>query len=453
MSVWIGRNSMKQIHIAIAALALAGSNAIAQSNFDTFLQADAERLEPTHYIEVEAKNRATRTKVADLGYSIDEVRSDTVYFPGTMADVQKLRAEKLNAKAYPFRKEWLQDEVGMFGERFISTDATYQAIEALQRDFPKLASVSTFGKSFEGKDLKVVRISGQTLADAAANKLPVVFYTGCHHAREHLSVEIPLRFARYMLENYGKNPDVTRLLDTRELYVAPLINPDGHKYDYIDGLRGRMWRKNRRTNSNGTYGVDLNRNYGYQWGTGGSSTTPSSDVYMGTQPFSEPETASIKAFVDSQPRMKTLLTFHTFSELVLYPWGHTYDKIGQGRGFAEDLPIFEKMAKDMAQWNHYTPEQASDLYIASGDTTDWAYGEHRIFAFTFELSPNSMMGGGFYPNPSVIEPTFASNLKPMLYMMEYADNPGRVLHEARPDFDVTPSEMGLGIASFQDLQL
>src|SRR5690606_22812703 len=89
----------------------------------------------------------------------------------------------------------------------------------------------------------------------------------------------------------------------------------------------RSWRKNRRNNGNGSYGVDLNRNYGFMWGTGGASKSPSSEVYMGTEPFSEPETSAIRDFVRSKTNTKVLLTFHTFSELILYPWGHKYEGV------------------------------------------------------------------------------------------------------------------------------
>ena len=88
---------------------------------------------------------------------------------------------------------------------------------------------------------------------------------------------------------------------------------------------------------------------------------------------------------------------------------------------------FEKMAQKMSTWNKYKPEQSSDLYIASGDTTDWAYGEHKIFAFTFELDPTSMFDGGFYPGQAKIPVVFNKNIEPCLYMMELADNPYRTL--------------------------
>jgi carboxypeptidase T len=147
---------------------------------------------------------------------------------------------------------------------------------------------------------------------------------------------------------------------------------------------------------------------------------------MCVSPFSEPETKAVKQWIESNKNINVLLTTHTFSELILYPWGHSHDKIQDPR----DRNVFETMAKTMAQWNGYTPEQSSDLYIASGDTTDWAYGEHHIFAFTFELDPKNTFGSGgagFYPGAGVIPKVLDKNIEPILYMLEYTDDPYRVL--------------------------
>src|SRR5690606_4396201 len=141
---------------------------------------------------------------------------------------------------------------------------------------------------------------------------------------------------------------------------------------------------------------------------------------------------------ESHLNARVLLSFHTYSELILYPWGHTYDPVDN----KTDLAVFEKMATTMARWNKYTPQQSSDLYITSGDTTDWAYGEHGIFAFTFELSPKSMWDGGFYPGQKAIDPTFRDNLKPALYLLELADDPYRAVRasedEIRKQFEIHP---------------
>jgi carboxypeptidase T len=116
------------------------------------------------------------------------------------------------------------------------------------------------------------------------------------------------------------------------------------------------------------------------------------------------------------------LVFITFSELVLYPWGGKDEGVG-----GQDEAIFKKMAADIVKMNNYTPMQSSDLYIASGDTCDWLYGELSVYCLTFELSPSSMFGGGFYPGASMIERVFDDNFEPMLYLADLAEDPSRVL--------------------------
>jgi carboxypeptidase T len=405
----------------------------------------------THYIEAQVKDRDDRSLIARAGYAIDEIRDGKVFFMGSEADVAKLARLNIRATAHKMQARWFATPQDARAARYTSLAEVNSQLQALAAQNPALVQIKSLGKTRENRDTFVVRISSRTEAQAEQEQLPVVFYMGCHHAREHLSVEVPLLYAKFLVAESERNADIKRLLATREVYIAPVINPDGHAYDYTNGTRGRMWRKNRRNNGGGSFGVDLNRNYGYGWNTGGSSDDPDSDVYMGTEPFSEPETQNVRDFVNSQPRMTTLLSTHTFSELVLYPWGNSYDAIGENDGNAADLPVFEKMARDMAGWNHYTPQQSSDLYIASGDTTDWAYGTHGIFAFTFELSPSSMFGGGFYPSPNVIEPTFEANKKPLLYLLEFADNPHRTLTDPIPSFLQTPTRVGIGIASAQDV--
>jgi carboxypeptidase T len=261
---------------------------------------------------------------------------------------------------------------------------------------------------------------------------------GLHHAREHLSSEIAIMFVEHLLGNKSI-PAIAELLDKRDLWILPMVNPDGGEFDIKTGVY-QYWRKNRRNNGDFSFGVDLNRNYGFQWGTGGSSKFGFADTFMGKQPFSEPETQAVRDFIKNLPNVKVLLSLHTFSELVLYPWGHTKNKIADSK----DIQIFETMAKTMAKWNGYKPMQSSGLYIASGDTCDWAYGELGIYAFTFELSPASSLGAqGFYPGAQIIDRVFQANIKPFLYMLELADDPARSIsgptfeREFLPSFDST----------------
>ena len=189
---------------------------------------------------------------------------------------------------------------------------------------------------------------------------------------ENTSQQVPMGLIKHILTESKTNSAIKDSL-TREITIVPMVNPDGAMHD-IKGRRYKMWRKNMRKERNNLYGVDLNRNYGYQWGGGGSSSSRNSDIYRGPKPFSEPETIAIKEFLEENTHIKIVLSYHTFSELILYPWGHKNEGVG-----GKDQKVFETMARKMSTWTGYTPQRSSDLYVASGDTCDWAYGALKRF--------------------------------------------------------------------------
>ncbi len=397
--------------------------------------------------EIPAQTKEERTFISNLGFAIDQVMSDRVFVSGDHYDRDLLKRSGLKFSEIKYQPKWDKEDLAT---KYRSYQDVVNTFKNLAEKNPDIASYEVLGKSTEGRDQPMLRISGMSPGEAESARLPAILYQGCHHAREYLSVEMPLRFAEYLVSQYATNDAVKRLIDTREIYIAPMINPDGHVYDYSDGIRGKSWRKNRKPLGNGQYGVDLNRNYGYQWGGGGASTSPSSDTYRGPSGFSEIEIQNIRDFVKAKRhRMEVNLDFHSFSELILYPWGYTYDPIADATAFE----VHTKMAKQMALWNGYTPQSAADLYIASGVSMDYFYGELGMTTFTFELSPTSIFGGGFYLSPSKIEGVFNENLKPMLYMLEYADNPKRVLTEPVPAYlesELAPKQ--LKIAQYSDLK-
>jgi carboxypeptidase T len=392
----------------------------------TSIAAFASGASSTYFVHVKAKDKFERSRIADLGVSIEALRSDSVYgtaSPSVLAALKKARGLEI-METFP------ADSVKGFDfpsgdERFHNYERMNKALDDLVTSYPRLLRKFTIGKSLEGRDIYGIRVnSSQSVLrssdDDTVSGKPGIVFMGNHHAREHVSAEIPLMLLEFLAKNYGVDRDITALVDKRDIYVIPMINPDGVEFDIKTG-EYQWQRKNMRPNGTSKPGVDLNRNYGFKWGTGGSSKDPSSEVYMGPEPFSEPETQAVKRFVEGHPNLKVLLTFHTFSELILFPWGHKYDRIDNDR----DHKTFDTMAKKMAEWNKYTPEQSSQLYIASGDTTDWAYGQLGIFAFTFELSPKEMWGGGFYPGAGVIDKVFEDNLRPALYLIDLADDPHR----------------------------
>jgi carboxypeptidase T len=379
----------------------------------------------THWVQIEARDKYARSALADLGVSIESTRTDSVWGFASDAALRKVRAAGVPVLGV------FEKTLGRGGHEFLgfpTEDSRYHdyaetlaALREIQAENPDLVALQVIGKSVEGRDLVAIHFNSSP-ADLASGKSdkPGALFMGNHHAREHLSLEIPLMWAQW-LAAHRADPQVKALLDTRDIWIVPMVNPDGAEWD-VSKRDYQFWRKNRRDNKDGNFGVDLNRNYGYQWGMGGSSRDTSDDTYMGPAPFSEPETQAMRDFVEAHLNAKILLSFHTYSELILYPWGHKYGDVEDSR----DAQVFTTMAKTMARWNGYTPENSSALYIASGDTTDWAYGEHRIFAFTFELTPsaNEGFGGmGFYPGARVIDRVFQDNLKPCLYLLDAADNP------------------------------
>lgn len=379
-----------------------------------------------YWMKIRAKDKFERSVIANI-VDIENTTEDYVVAFG--GDTELKQIQKLG---WLMSYSNLADEALFSGKDFPTKDSAFHnyaemtaELTKLANENPTLVTMGSVGKSTEGRDTWVLRLGAD---QSHASEKPAVIYMGGHHAREHLSMEMPLMLAQHLVEQYkAGNERIIGLMNNRDIHIIPMVNPDGAEYDIQDGSY-KMWRKNRSRNANGTFGTDLNRNYSYKWGTGGSSTNPNSDTYMGTKPFSEPETINIKNYVEAHTNITTLLSFHTYSQLILYPWGHKYDGIEN----TKDAKVFETMAKKMAEWNKYTPQQASDLYIASGDTTDWAYGEHKIFAFTFELDPSQASGGfgggGFYPGAGVIQPVFNKNIEPALYLMEYADNPYRTIN-------------------------
>lgn len=286
-----------------------------------------------------------------------------------------------------------------------------QQLDSLRLLYPNLITAKqTVGTSIQNRPIWAVKM---TANPGGAPARPQVHLNALTHAREPAGMMSLFYFMWYLVENYGSNPEVTYLLNNRELWFIPMLNPDGYVYNQSTNPGGGgMWRKNRRLNGDGTYGVDLNRNYGFQWGydNSGSSNTPSSDTYRGTGPFSEPETQAIRDFCNSR-FIKSALNYHTYSNLLIYPWGY----IGAE---TVDSIIFREYANDMTQFNRYRVGTAQQLlYPVNGVADDWMYGEQiqkgKIISMTPEVGTSS---DGFWPSTNRILPLAQENLFPNLYL-------------------------------------
>lgn len=372
------------------------------------------------WVEVKAADAQTRSAAVNAGISVEELRSGVAGGFATPKAVARAKAAGLtvlSAQPLPVRLHTLG---------FPSQDSEYHTyaqtvaeLKALAGKAPDIASVFSIGKTVQGRDIWALRLSPDAKGDAPS-KFPGAAFIGEHHAREHLSNEVPLRLAGRLVDN-RTDPEVARLLASRDIVIVPTLNSDGAEYD-VTGDKYHMHRKNMRDNGDGSFGVDLNRNYGFHWGEGGASADTGDDTYRGPAAFSEPETQAVKAYLEAHANIKVLLSYHTFSELVLYPWGHTDAPIDDQAA----LKAYQVMAGEMGRMTGYTPEQSSALYIASGDLTDWSWGARGIFSFTFEMMPKSMWDGGFYPGAAAIATSVQLNWRPMLYLIDLADDPRRV---------------------------
>jgi carboxypeptidase T len=202
--------------------------------------------------------------------------------------------------------------------------------------------------------------------------------------------------------------------------VAPMVNPDGHEYTQTPG--NRLWRKNRRRNRDGSVGVDPNRNYGYMWGTLNVSTSshvPSDTTYVGPRAFSEPETRAIRDLIGRE-LVSGVLTYHSYSQLILYPWGYTDSGIADPEDRDEITQLAERMQALIGDVHGqtYVAQQSSRLYPTAGDTTDWTYGAYDLPSLTIELRPRTVEEGGFILPASQIEPTWEEQRPAALEFIE-----------------------------------
>lgn len=389
-------------------------------------QGQAERDDSRTYHVSPVTTREQRTAITRAGAAIEEIGDDYVV---VIANLQELR--RIQRMGFTIEEQAAVQDFPPADSAYHNYTEMSSAIQQIAAAKPSIVSRFSLGKSYENRDLWAVKISDNVTID---ENEPEALFVGLHHAREHLTVEMTLYILRLLADNYGSDSRITNLVNSREIYIVFNLNPDGGEYDIANDVY-RSWRKNRQPNSGSTYvGTDLNRNYGYKWGCcGGSSGSTSSDTYRGPSAFSAPETARMRDFINSRvvggvQQIKTSISFHTYSELILWPYGYTYTDVPSDMS-QDDRSVFVTLGQTMAGTNNYTPQQSSDLYITDGDLTDWAYGVHKIFAYTFEMYPKGS-SPGFYPPDEIIPTETARNREAVLYLLEQTDCPYRSIGKA-----------------------
>lgn len=301
-----------------------------------------------------------------------------------------------------------------FGPYYTYSEAT-DILDSLYNTHPDLMTpLISIGTTWQGRDIWAVKISDNPNQDEDE---PAVLLTGVHHAREPIGCYIVVEMACYLLDHYNTDSVIHWLVNNREIWLVPVVNPDGYVYnESSDGY----WRKNMRDNNNNGHfdpdydGVDPNRNYGYMWGydNNGSSPDPGSETYRGPYAFSEPLVQAIRYLCDSTEPVLAV-NYHSYSNYILFPWGYDYIH-------TPDDALYRAMSGVMNQasgYNYGTPWEL--LYLVNGDSDDWMYGEQsekpKIFAFTAEV------GEAFYqPDINIITEQFNENLPLNMYLIKAA---------------------------------
>lgn len=295
----------------------------------------------------------------------------------------------------------VQPQFGAWFDDFRPLDQVEAYIDELAGVDPELVTVESVGSSIEGRPIRALKIGVPAEGKAA------MILTGTMHAREWLSTAVTMCMADQLIRDYGTDDQITELLRTIDVYVVPMQNPDGYAYSWQGE---RYWRKNRRDG----VGVDLNRNWGYEWGGEGASPNPGDENYRGTGPFSEPETQAVSQYMEGLPALVSHIDFHAYAEIIIYPWGYGYAP-------APDADTLSMIASNMASaistvhGRNYQPLQGANFYPAAGAVDDWAYGELGMMSFTIELR-----GNDFVIAPSQIVPSCEENVAAMLDLGQWS---------------------------------
>ena len=306
---------------------------------------------------------------------------------------------------------------------FYTYEEALQIMDSMTLLYPNLISPRTAADTMvtlEGRNLYWLRLSNNP--NVKQNK-PEVLFDALHHAREACSLTQLIYFMWHLLESYDTDAKVKALVDLNEIYFLPIVNPDGYVYNQTtDPMGGGMWRKNRRDNGDGSFGVDLNRNYGVNWGydDDGSSPDGTTDLYRGIAPFSEKETQIMRNFCNEH-NFRTVVNYHTYSNLLIFPYGHD-------GSLCADSAIYRAQLNYLSKENKFKVGNTIETvgYFANGGSDDWMYDDiseqGKILAFTPELGAAD---DGFWPQVDRIIPlcklAFFENMKTLEIQGKAAD--------------------------------
>jgi len=282
--------------------------------------------------------------------------------------------------------------------------------QTLANTHPTLITfIANVGNSLEGRAIPAIHVTAGT-----ATTKKKIFFNGGQHAREWIAPATVTYIVEQLLVGYATDAAIKRLLDNIEFVVVPLVNADGYSFTWTNT---RLWRKNRRPNTGGSYGVDLNRNWDDHWGGEGSSSNPTSDTYHGTAPFSEPETKAVSDYVLRTGPFLGAIDYHSYSQLVLRPYGWTTalpPNDAAAKAVGDGIAAAIRATTGLV----YTSEPSWQLYYTAGTAQDWYYAPAKIpISFTIELRDTGNYG--FQLPATQIRPTGQENWEAFKFFANY----------------------------------
>jgi carboxypeptidase T len=414
------------------------------------IPADEGFFDTNHNLVIELSENDI-TKLNTSGFSYDVIIDNvTKYyqerFDDDVTSTAKVKSVNcFNPPQYPVPTEFSLGSMGGF--------YTYQQIleelDTMALHYPSLITARIAAdttKTIEGRTIYYIKISDNPNVDESE---PEVLYTALTHAREGVGMQQLFYYMYYLLENYSINNDVKNLVDNTEMYFILCANPDGYIFNesnYPTG--GGMWRKNRRDNGDGNFGIDINRNFGYMWGYDdiGSSPNTYDETYRGASAFSEPETRIVKDFCNNH-QIKITLNQHSYGNDLIYPWGYI------GSLYTPDSLLFSEYARQLTNENYFTFGTVNETlsYLTNGGSDDWMYGEQSSKPKIISMTPESgTPADGFWPAANRITEICSSNI-PMNLMTaklagKYAvatDFTPTYISQKQGYFDFTIERLGL----------
>jgi len=411
---------MRVIPIFISLLLLTVTYAtIAQPSYSDSLNLDTTMMELSVY------KISPPLEPADITNTIEIVGGSPGQYHYVIGSDQSV--DQFISKGYIV--EYQNDEAASltpsFAEEYHTLAEATDFLNTTSENYPEITNLFSIGQTYEDREIYCMEISDNPGVDEDE---PGVLFMGLHHAREWPTLEICLYIIEMLTEEYQSDTTITSLVDNRRIWIIPCVNPDGYYYSHD---LNQDFRKNRHyLEEYNTYGIDLNRNYGgstngdpeSMWGSSGMSHNPYAETYCGELPFSEKETLAVKEFFLSQD-ICTSISWHTFSELVMWPWGYSLDQVTPDNDYISHVGF--EIASRITKQTHsgtYTPTQSAGLYPTTGDTTDWMYGySHYVlgkphFPFTIEACAS------FHPTPNALPQIVEENFDGALYLLQEAEN-------------------------------